>query len=245
MDNSGLFEQVTTLRTVGVIVTQIQGIILERQLVPGDKLPAERELATTMSVGRNVLREAIGRLCQKGLLVTHSGRGTFVAEPSLDSMKESLDLLLQLNQVNLVELCDVRLLIEPMQASLAARNAENSDTGPLVFAFGNLRTSSDDANTHVLADLEFHNAIAELAHHSLLKAIVAVVQEPVTRGMVVGTKLPRAIDFSDDQHELIMNAILAGRSHEAEIAMREHLNYVRDYLKLHGAVVTSGRGLPT
>jgi GntR family transcriptional repressor for pyruvate dehydrogenase complex len=245
MNSSDLFEQVITLRTAGVIMAQIQEIIVERQLVPGDKLPSERELATTMSVGRNVLREAIGRLCQKGLLETLPGKGTFVAEPSLNNMKESFELLLQLNRVNLVELCDVRLLIEPRQASLAAESAKDCDTAPLVSAFKNLRSSANDANQHVLADLEFHSAIAELAHHSLLKAIVAVVQEPVARGMVVGTKLPRAIDFSDDQHELIMIAILAGRSKEAENAMRKHLNYVRNYLILHNSVLTSGRVLPT
>ena len=211
-----LFAQVVTVGTVGVIMAQIQEIIIERHLLPGDKLPPERDLALTMSVGRNVLREAIGRLCQKGLLVTRSGRGTFVAEPSLEGLKESLELLLRLNQINLIELCDVRLLIEPKQASLAAKNA----------------------NEHVLADLAFHNAIADLAHHSLFKAIVAVVQEPVTRGMVVGTKVPRAIDASDEQHEKILKAILAGHATKAEAAMREHIGFVRDYLSLHGGIRT-------
>lgn len=242
MNESDLFEQVVTVRTVGVIMAQVQEIIVERHLVPGDKLPPERDLAAAMSVGRNVLREAIGRLCQKGLLVTRPGKGTFVAEPSLDGFKESLDLLLRLNQVNLVELCDVRLLIEPKQASLAAKNAKVFDTAALVLTFNNLRTTANDANAHVLADLDFHSAVADLAHHSLFKAIVAVVQEPVTRGMVVGTKLPRAIDASDAQHEMILKAILAGRSDKAESAMREHIGYVREYLKMHGGIMTLGDG---
>ncbi|MEI6215873.1 MAG: FadR/GntR family transcriptional regulator [Actinomycetes bacterium] len=237
-DEPDLFAQVVTVGTVGVIMAQIQEIIIERHLLPGDKLPPERDLALTMSVGRNVLREAIGRLCQKGLLVTRSGRGTFVAEPSLEGLKESLELLLRMNQINLIELCDVRLLIEPKQASLAAKNANKLNTAPLMSAFKMLRTAAHDANEHVLADLAFHNAIADLAHHSLFKAIVAVVQEPVTRGMVVGTKVPRAIDASDEQHEKILKAILAGHATKAEAAMREHIGFVREYLSLHGGIRT-------
>lgn len=242
MIESDLFDQVVTVRTVGVIMAQVQEIIIERHLVPGDRLPPERDLAAAMSVGRNVLREAIGRLCQKGLLVTRPGKGTFVAEPSLDGFKESLDLLLRLNQVNLVELCDVRLLIEPKQASLAAINSKEFETAPLISAFENLRANAKDANAHVLADLDFHSAVADLAHHTLFKAIVAVVQEPVTWGMVVGTKLPRAIDASDAQHETIMKEILAGRADKAEAAMREHISFVREYLKIHGGVVSLGNG---
>lgn len=225
-----LFGLASGMRTADVVSAQIQELIVERRLTPGEALPAERDLAALMSVSRNALREGIGQLVQKGLLVTRPGRGTFVAEPSFENMKESLGLLLQLNQVDRVELCDVRLLIEPRQAALAAQNIRDSDSRALEAAMKRLRASAHDASGHVLADLEFHNAIAELANHSVFASIVAVVREPVTRGMVFGTKVPRAIDFSDDQHEAIFEAIMNGRSVDAEEATREHLMYVRDYL---------------
>lgn len=232
MSRSELFGTASGMRTADVVAAQIQELIVEQRLNPGDALPAERDLASLMSVSRNALREGIGQLVQKGLLVTRPGRGTFVAEPSFDNMRESLGLLLQLNQVDRIELCDVRLLIEPRQAALAAQNVRNSDTRDLEAAMKKLRAMSADANGHVLADLEFHNAIAELAHHAVFASIVAVVREPVTRGMVFGTKVPRAIDFSDDQHEAIFEAIMDGRSVDAEAATRDHLMYVRDYLQL-------------
>lgn len=232
MTQSDLFGLALGMRTADVVSAQIQELIVERRLKPGEALPAERELAAMMSVSRNALREGIGQLVQKGLLVTRPGRGTFVAEPSFENMKESLGLLLRLNQVDRLELCDVRLLIEPRQAALAAQNVRAGDTSELENAMKRLRSTAQDSNGHVLADLEFHNAISNLANHAVFASIVAVVREPVTRGMVFGTKVPRAIDFSDDQHESIFGAIMAGRSVDAEDASREHLLYVRDYLQL-------------
>jgi GntR family transcriptional repressor for pyruvate dehydrogenase complex len=232
MTQSDLFGLASGMRTADVVSAQIQELIVERRLKPGEALPAERELASLMSVSRNALREGIGQLVQKGLLVTRPGRGTFVAEPSFDNMKDALGLLLRLNQVDPLELCDVRLLIEPRQAALAAQNVRSSDTSELESSMKRLRSTAHDANGHVLADLEFHNAISNLAKHAVFASIVAVVREPVTRGMVFGTKVPRAIDFSDDQHEAIFTAIMSGRSVDAESASREHLMYVRDYLQL-------------
>ena len=242
MSSEDLFGSVSGLRISDVVAAQIQEVIIERRLHPGDALPAERELASLMSVSRNALREGIGKLCQKGLLETHQGKGTFVAVPSFDRMKESLGLLLALSHVDLVELCDVRLLIEPVQAAFAAQNAATSDVSRLQSALTRLQNSHDDANRHVLADLEFHAAIGELAGHQVYASIVAVVREPVTRGMVLGTKMPRAVDFSDDQHGLIAQAILGGRSLDAERAMRDHLAYVREYLLLHRAELATWRG---
>lgn len=235
LNKRNLFEQVKSIGIVDIVAAQIQEIIVERHLVPGDKLPAERDLAILMSVGRNAIREGIGKLTEKGLLVTHKGRGTYVAEPTFDKVQESLGLLLQLNQVDLVQLCDVRLLIEPELAAIAAKNFESNDVAPMLAAYKNLRKASRDPSAHVLADLEFHNAIASLANHLTLQAIVNVMQEPVVSGMIVGTKLPSAIDFSDKQHKKIMDAILAGDATEARKSMFEHISYVRDYLKDHPA----------
>jgi GntR family transcriptional repressor for pyruvate dehydrogenase complex len=237
-----LFAMAAGVRTADVVSAQIQELIMERKISPGEALPSERELALLMSVSRNALREGIGQLVQKGLLVTKPGRGTFVAEPNFENMKESLGLLLQLNQVDLIELCDVRILLEPRQAALAAQNIRESDTASLERAMKNLRTSAHSSTAHVQADLEFHNEISVLAKHVVYASIVTVVREPITRGMVFGTKVPRAIDFSDDQHELIFEAIMAGRSVDAENAAREHLLYVREYLQTQRAGVGVGHG---
>jgi DNA-binding FadR family transcriptional regulator len=169
-------------------------------------------------------------LSQRGLVVTRHGTGTFVAEPSGEQTRAALRLLLEMRQVDLVELCDARLLVEPQLAALAASRARVFGANDVTAAYVVLEASRADPEEHVRADLAFHAAIAELSGHTVLKAIVDAVREPVTRGMILGTSTPGAMEHSDEQHEAILSAIVAGDAEAAREAMREHLAYVRHTL---------------
>jgi GntR family transcriptional repressor for pyruvate dehydrogenase complex len=242
LSKKNLFREVNSVGIAEIVAAQIQEIIMERHLVPGDKLPAERDLVLLMSVSRNAIREGIGKLVAKGLLETRKGRGTYVAEPTFNKVQESLVLLLQLNQVDLVQLCDVRLLIEPELAGIAASNHKSNDVAPMLTAYKKLRQARLDPSAHVLADLEFHNAIASLANHFTLQAVANVMQEPVVSGMIVGTRLKSAVDFSDKQHKMILDAIVSGNVSAARRAMFDHISYVRDYLTKHSTTNLESAG---
>jgi DNA-binding FadR family transcriptional regulator len=233
-----LFEYVPRKKATDLIVAEIQDLILASKLMPGDKLPSERNLAEKFRVSRNVLREALGVLRQMGLVDVLAGRGTVVTQPSLDSMQDTLSLLLQLKHVSLKELCDARLLIEPELASLAAELPESTDMGRLIQMGQNLLECSEDAESHVQADLSFHQEIANLAGHGVFSVIVGAVREPVTRSMVFGTRVPRAIGFSDEQHMAVLDAILRRDSKEARWAMTEHIRYVSEYIRDNEVVLT-------
>jgi len=146
-------------------------------------------------------------------------------------MSDSLGLLLRLRHVSLEELCDARLLIEPELAARAAERAAAADLSLLGDWFGRLKSSSDDPSAHVAADLGFHGEIAFLAQHALYSIIVEAVHEPVASSMTFGTRIPRAIDHSDEQHEVIFDAIVAGNSKRARAAMTTHLEYVSGYVR--------------
>lgn len=232
-DDHELYGSVERIRTSDSVVARIQELILASKLRPGDALPSERDLAAILSVGRNALREALGVLSQRGLLDVVPGRGTFVAELSSGPMRDSLELLLRFRRVGLVELCDARLLIEPELAGFAAARIDEADTVSLTAAFEALKRSNEDAELHVEADLAFHREIARIAQHAVYQAIVDAVREPVTRSMMFGTIIPRAIGHSDAQHEAIWRTILAKDADGARLAMREHLEYVRTYVVDH------------
>jgi DNA-binding FadR family transcriptional regulator len=228
-----MYESVERHSTTDSVVDAIQSMIIQRKLQSGDALPSERELAAMLSVSRNVLRESLGILGQRGLTTSRHGNGTFVSEPSGEQARAALQLLLEMESVELVELCDARLLIEPELAARAAERITPEGQSQLRAAFGALEVASDDPEAHVQADLTFHSAIAELSNHTVLRALVDAVREPVTRGMIFGTSVPRAIDFSDVQHASIMEAILDGDADRARSEMSQHLTYVRDYLLAH------------
>ena len=112
MTTGDLYRSVDRIGAREAVVRRIQDLIVANKLAPGDPLPPERELAARLSVSRNVLREGLRTLSQKGLVRVVAGRGAFVEAPTGRVVSESLALLLQLRQVSLIELCDARLLIE-------------------------------------------------------------------------------------------------------------------------------------
>lgn len=234
-----LFERVPRLHVTDSVVARIQELIFENRLRAGDMLPPERELAAQFNVSRNVLREAFRVLAQQGFITVRPGKGTIVAEPSADIMRDSLQVLLRLRHVSLTELCDARMLIEPQLAGRAAERAATSDLTRLTMWVERLRASADSPADHVNADLGFHDEIAELAQHAVFSTIVAAVHEPVTWSMTSGTKVPKAIRHSDEQHEAIYQAIMAGDADSAHRAMSEHIKYVLSYVVEHDLTINS------
>jgi DNA-binding FadR family transcriptional regulator len=234
------FKSLERQSTTAAVVNALQAMILDRRLKPGDALPSERELSTLLAVSRNVLREALGILGQRGLVESRHGTGTYVSLPSSRQARDALMLLLELGRVSLVQLCDARILIEPELAFIAAQRDDDVGRAALQAAWSALQAAGDGEH-HVANDLAFHGAIASLANHAVLRALVDAVKEPVMRGMVLGTKVPRAIEDSNRQHEAILAAILDNDAERARTEMFKHLLFVRGYL---AADEGAGDGLP-
>lgn len=230
-DTTGpLYETIEPVRSTDAVAQRIEQLILDQRLAPGSALPAERELAAQFSVSRNVLREALRSLSQKGLIRVVHGRGAFVQEPTTEAVEESLSMLLQRRRVSLTDLCDARLLLEPEMAALAAERGSAQEREQLSACMVRLESAAQDAEGHVEADLALHRCIAGMARHSVYEAITEAVRAPVTRSMLLGTSVPRAIDASDDHHRTIVEAIVAGDAEAARTAMREHIGYIRAYV---------------
>lgn len=229
--DSDPYVSISRVRTTESVVEHIEQLIMSNQLKIGDALPAERDLATRLAVSRNVLREALGVLAQRGLVQSIAGRGTFVSSPTLSHMTDTLQRMVRLGRVSLAELCDARLLAEP---ELAARAAERvggpEDVAELASWMARLDEAERDAVGHVEADLGFHAEIARMAGNSVFEAIVSSVREPVVRSMMTGTAVPRAMYASDEHHRKIFAAISAGDVKRARAAMEEHLRYVAAYI---------------
>lgn len=235
-----LYGTIEPVRSTDAVAQRIEHLILDQRLEPGDALPAERDLAAQFSVSRNVLREALRALSQKGLIRVVHGRGAFVQEPTTEAVEESLATLLQRRHVSLVDLCDARLLLEPEMAALAAERGSAEEREQLRAAMTALEQATE-AEPHVEADLALHRKIAEMARHSVYEAITEAVRAPVMRSMLLGTSVPRAIGASDDHHRVIVEAIADGDVDGARTAMAEHIAYIRSYVEERAAADRGGR----
>src|SRR5262249_11393136 len=137
------------------IVEQIEKLILDGKLRPGDQLPSERELAERFSVSRTAVREAVKALREKGLVEIETGRGTFITHGVSKALRQSLDWVMRSGEGNaLADLVQVRDILEPEIAALAAEKASERDVRSLAQAVKVMDAAMDDADTYIEADLE-------------------------------------------------------------------------------------------
>ena len=163
------------------IVQQIQESITSGDLQAGERLPAERELAEQFNVSRTAVREAVKALREKGLVEIHRGRGTFVADVN-DSTREivrgSFDLLMRVEALHALDnLLEVRAMLEPQIAAMAAEKATEADVAALEQAIETMDNALDDVETFIRADHEFHLILARATPNVLIPILIDAVVE--------------------------------------------------------------------
>ena len=227
--NKLTYKTVRTSRLYEQIVQQVEESILSGQLKPGDQLPAERELAVRFGVSRTAVREAVKCLREKGLVEAYTGRGTFVTNGTSQAMRQSLDLMVRVNQAEgSSHLAELRLLLEPGIAALATGRIEAQLLATMHEAVEAMDRGLSDPEAYIEADLDFHLALAEAADNpmvlSLLDSIVGLLREQRSKIFEVDGGPERG----QYHHKRILAAIERGDAEAAREAMRAHLMQVRD-----------------
>lgn len=222
-----VYRAVKTSRLYEQIVQQVEESILNGQLKPGDQLPAERDLAQSFGVSRTAVREAVRTLREKGLVEPFSGRGTFVTNGTSQAIRQSLDLMIRVNrQEGSAHLAELRLVLEPEIAGLAASRIEGQLLGTMRETVATMDQNLHDREAYIEADLDFHLALAEAAGNplilSLLDSIVGLLREQRSRIFEVEGGPERG----QHHHKRILAAVEQRKSEAAREAMRAHLQQV-------------------
>lgn len=208
------------------IVLQIRAMIERGELKPGDKLPPERRLAEMFSVSRNTVREAIKALAEKDVLESRQGAGTFVREPADDDFAATFAGAILRNQPGLKDIFEVRKLIEPEIAALAARNASPSDVTWLENVLHEQEEAFKSGQFGGNLDQMFHEILAEASGNKVMRAMVAALHDDLHESRAVGLQSKDRQAASLAAHRAIVEAVKDGRVMQAEKAMREHLDEV-------------------
>lgn len=116
-----------------LVVQNLKQLILERGIVPGEKLPAERELSQTLGVSRAILREALHSLESSGILEIKHGEGTYVVLNFMNPLFEQLLFILQMDKKIVHEIHEVRYLLEAAALAAALRRPLKSGTNCMQF----------------------------------------------------------------------------------------------------------------
>jgi GntR family transcriptional regulator, transcriptional repressor for pyruvate dehydrogenase complex len=224
-----VYQAIQTSRLYEQIVQQIEDSILKGLLKPGDQLPSERELALQFGVSRTAVREAVKTLREKGLVEAFSGRGTFVTDGTSQATRQSLDRMIRIGQAeSFMNLVEVREILEPHIAAMAAVRASEQDFAAMSEAIQAMDKSNSEPEAFIEADLDFHLALAEAAGNplilSLIDSIVGVLREQRLRIFNVKGG-PERGQF---HHRRILEAVRQRRADDAKESMRAHLQQVRE-----------------
>lgn len=210
------------------VAQQIIGLIDDDQLAPGDRLPAERDLAVMLGVSRPSLREAVKSLEAQGRLVVRHGQGVFVAAPRARS---ELEAALVHHEATLDELFAMREVLEVPAAGWAAQRGDSRRIAAAAAALAELNDAvtagSRDFKTLGALDAAFHMRIVEAAGNRFLGQTLGVLQEMLAAGMETTLLIPGRLEKSAVEHREVLSAVLGGDSAAARKAARQHIRSAR------------------
>jgi GntR family transcriptional repressor for pyruvate dehydrogenase complex len=220
------FEAVRKTKVYEKVAEQIQRLIRDGLLKPGDMLPPERELAETFQVSRSSLRDAIRALELMGMVEARQGEGTVVREPSGEAVANPLTAVLLQQREFVSELLELRGMIEP---TLAARAATHADANDLVHLEDILRRQKEKVDRGELAieeDSEFHYSIARASNNKVVLQVVDVFMDLLRESRKQSLQVEGRLQKSLVSHQQILRAIAQHDAAAAENAMRRHIQEI-------------------
>lgn len=214
-----------------LVVQRVLDLIKDGQLIAGEKLPSERDLAGILDVSRPTVREALRALSILGILEIRHGGGVFVTSLEAGELLNPLDFFVSLNPQNMFELFDARIEYEPMIAAIVATRISNEDLSHLQELLDAQLADPDDANTFHDTDVEFHKTLLDASGNVFLSRVGKMLQFLGDQGRRVLQKENQVRRQSIADHQAIMAALHARDAQAAEKAMRQHMINVRNALK--------------
>ena len=189
----------------------------------GEKLPAERELAKYLNVGRPTVREALRALSVIGLVEVRPGEGAYVVNDHPRFVAKAFSWAVLLDAPTAREVIEARVAIETELAGLAAERASEEELERVRAHVRGMEVSGGDAQASADEDLGFHLAIAAAAENQtlarILSAIQSLMKQWILRALITGGAGEAALD----DHRRILNALEKRDVEAARSAMRTHL----------------------
>jgi DNA-binding FadR family transcriptional regulator len=214
---------------VADVIRTIQDMILDGRLAPGQRLPPERALSEALGVSRPTVREAFRSLQAMNILESRHGSGTFVSSLGVKELLSPLQFVLSLAEGGLEHLFEVRLMLEPGAAELAAGRASAADIVAMHDCLA--RTEREGLTDHralLRLDVELHELILRAAGNPLLEHLMAAISTLGAESRSFTARLPGVSEKTISDHREIVAAIQEGGPQAARTAMTAHLTRIRD-----------------
>jgi GntR family transcriptional repressor for pyruvate dehydrogenase complex len=230
------FQRIQPEKLSHSVVRQIELLLLRGILRPGERLPAERELAEKLGVSRPSLRDALAELQERGLLTSRAGAGVYVEELLDSAFSRSLVQLFAAHDEALFDYISFRRDLEGMAADRAARYGSDTDLQVIDTIFRKMEAAhrKRDPSEEAQLDAEFHLSIVEASHNiimlHMMRAMFNLLHEGVfyNRQMIFRQRATR--DDLLAQHKAINDALQARDATAARRAAEAHLDFVEQMM---------------
>ncbi len=227
-----MFQPIKRKRLYVEIMDQLQQLINQGELKPGDKLMSERDLAEQLKVSRSSVREAFSALELMGILESRPGEGTFISTvSSAEETVRPLTLMMILERDAALDLLELRRILEGESAYLAAERATEEQVERIKSHLVNMEEDLKRGNIGEEADAAFHVSLCEATGNRVLLNVMSNVSDLLVYTM----KKSREKMFAklenreklQQQHREICRAVVEGNPEQARKSMQEHIDFVR------------------
>jgi GntR family transcriptional regulator, transcriptional repressor for pyruvate dehydrogenase complex len=230
------------------VVAFVRDLISRGEFKPGDRLPAERELALQIGVSRPSVRTGLQALAAMGVVESKRGSGTYISSGPPVLSSGPLQLLAILHGIPRAEIFEARRVIESRTARLAVERATGESMAAISEEVMGMFASSDDPQAFLLHDIRFHRAVARASGNIVLSALVEMVSEIFYEQRKATAGRDRDLRVSAEQHRRIYQAI---RDRDADAAEREMDTHLRASLERqeheernHAQAAPAGKAAP-
>lgn len=216
--------QVQVQRLADQVTQRVAGRIIA---APDDPLPSEQEICTTYGVSKTVAREVIGRLRDMRMVSVHHGRRMQRRPEGEWDYLDPLVLELQDDAGTrqlLLELQEIRRLIEPEIAARAATSRTSEQLEVMRIALDGMRASGADADRYAEHDVAFHQGIVDAAQNRVASHIIDSIRALMRTSRRYTNAVPGTLPRATGEHEAILAAIADQDHDRARAAMIDHLD---------------------
>ncbi|SFL97730.1 FadR/GntR family transcriptional regulator [Pelosinus propionicus] len=221
--------------------------IKDRKLIPGDKLPNERQLSETLGVSRPPLREALKSLSHLGLLTIKHGGGTYVNNYDDEFLSSILQYLMVINEELIYDLIQVRKVLEAEAAKLASLVASDKDLIEMDsilmererIVSENKVFSNDIRDELNHLDYKFHVCIAKASNNKIVLAFIASIRNALAVHQNKSSVVNNMPELVNEYHRRIFNAIKGKNADLASSSMRDHIQAVENAIRESDETVPS------
>ena len=210
------------VRLAQVVAEQIRDSIIDTGLAAGEKLPTESMLMAEHSVSRSTIREAMKILQAENIVEIRHGRGSFVASNTGRS-KDPLGLSFADSSKLLPDLMEVRLLMEPSIAQIAADRRTESDLKEMEKYLQQMTEIGRRGEDYHNCDFQFHISVARATHNGVLDRIFPVILEGIETGYAQTVHIQGSFERAIDYHQRILQAIREQNGAEASCLTQMHI----------------------